>query len=301
MEQSSLLTTFGTMFGRYCNIRVTMGASLSSDVYQYKVDEIFQGIPQYVGIADDIVIFRYGDSDHDATLYSVLDRAHDVGMRFNPDKCIFKQDSISFYGVTLSSEGVKPDPRKIAAIKNLPEPKTEALLQSFLGIVHYLSRFSPNIPKMTTNLRSLLKKGTEFLWLPQHSTDFKAIVDELCSPKLLKYYDSTKKLYLEVDASQKAIGKALLQSVLEDPESKADGYQESGVEFDINSDIKSTIPTDLLPVAYGSKTLTDTESRYANIEHELLGVVAGVEKFHTFCYGQSTIVLSNHKPLASIV
>ena len=146
-ERVSLLTTFGTMYGGYCYLRVPMGASLSSDVYQYKVDEIFKDIPQCIGIADDIVIFGYNDHDHNATLYSVLDRAHDVGMRFNPDKCIFRQDSISFYGVTLSSEGIKPDPRKIEAIKNLPEPRSEALLQSFLGIVNYLSRFSPNIAK----------------------------------------------------------------------------------------------------------------------------------------------------------
>ena len=280
---------------------VPMGASLSSDVYQYKVDKIFEDIPQCIGIADDIVIFGYNDHDHDATLYSVLDRACDVGMRFNPDKCIFKQDSISFYGVTLSSEGVKPYPRKIEAIKNLPEPRSDALLQSFLGIVNNLSRFSPNIAKMMCNLRALLKKDTEFLWLPQHSMDFKAIGDELCSPKLLKYYDSTKKLYLEVNASQKAIGMALLQSVQEDSESEADGCQENGIEFDIDSDVKSIVPTDLLPIAYGSKTLTNTESWYANIEHELLGVVAGVEKCHTFCYGWSTIILSDHKPLASIV
>ena len=212
-ERASLLTTFGTMYGRYSYLRVPMGASLSSDVYQHKIDGIFQDIPHCVGIADNIGMFGYGDHDHDATLYSVLDRACDVGMRFNPDKCIFKQDSISFYGVTLSAEGVKPDPRNIDAIKNLPEPMTEALLQSFLHIVNYLSRFSPNIAKMTCNLRALLKKGTEFIWLPQHTTDFKSIVDELCSPKLLKYYDSTKKLYLEVDASQKAIDMALLQSV----------------------------------------------------------------------------------------
>ena len=133
-----------------------------------------------------------------------------------------------------------------------------------------------------TNLKSLLKKGTEFLKLPQHSADFKAIVDGLCNPKLLKYYNSTKKLYLEFDASQKAIGMAILQSVQEDPESKADGCQESRVKFNINSD-------DLLPVVYGSKTLTDTESQCANIECELLDVVAGVEKFHTFCNGHSSI------------
>ena len=157
MEQSLLLYSFGTIFGRYCYLRVPVGASLSSDVYQYKVDEIFQDTPQCVGIADDIVIFEYGDSDHDDTLYSVLDRAHDVGMHFNSDKCVFKQDSISFYRFTLSSEGVKPDPKKIEAIKNLPEPKTESLLQLFLGIVNYLSRFSPNIAKIMTNLGSSLK------------------------------------------------------------------------------------------------------------------------------------------------
>ena len=69
----------------------------------------------------------------------------------------------------------------------------------------------------------------------------------------------------------------------------------------VNDCEKIIIPNDLLPVAYGSKTLTDTQSQYANIECELLGVVARVEKFHTFCYGRSTIVLSNHKPLAFIV
>ena len=94
-----------------------MGASLSSDVYQFKVDEIFEDISQYVGIADDIVIFGYNDHDHDQTLYTVLDRARKVGMKFNPDKCTFKRDSISFYGVTISADGVKPDPRKIEAIK----------------------------------------------------------------------------------------------------------------------------------------------------------------------------------------
>ena len=45
---ASLLTTFGTMHRRYCYLMVPMG-----DVYQYKVDKIFEDIPQCVGIADD--------------------------------------------------------------------------------------------------------------------------------------------------------------------------------------------------------------------------------------------------------
>ena len=107
---------------------------------------------------------------------------------------------------------------------------------------------------------------------------------------------------MEVDASQKAIGMALMQSVQNEHESEAiDGQHEDWVEASVNDCGKPNIPSDLLPVAYSSKTLTDAEGRYANIEHELLGVVAGIEKFHTFCYGRSTIFLSDHKPLTSIV
>ena len=109
-RKASLLTMFGTMYGHYCYLRVPMGASLSFDVYQFKIDKIFEDISQCVGIADDIVIFGYDDHDHDKTIYNVLDRARKVGMKFNPDKCTFKRDSISFYGVTISADGVKPDP-----------------------------------------------------------------------------------------------------------------------------------------------------------------------------------------------
>ena len=78
----------------------------------------------------------------------------------------------------------------------------------------------------------------------------------MCSLKLLKYYDSTKKLYLEVDASQKAIGMALMQSVQNEHESEAiDGQQENRVEASVNDWEKTVIPNDLLPVAYGSKIL----------------------------------------------
>ena len=66
-RKASLLTTFGTMYGHYCYLRVPMGASLPSDVYQFKIDEIFEDISQCVGIADDIVIFGYDDHDHDKT------------------------------------------------------------------------------------------------------------------------------------------------------------------------------------------------------------------------------------------
>ena len=63
------------------------------------------------------------------------------------------------------------DPAKMEALKKLPGPKNESLLQSFLGIVNYLSRFDPDIADLIHNLRSLLKKNAEFIWTDVHSLD----------------------------------------------------------------------------------------------------------------------------------
>ena len=91
--------------------------------------------------------------------------------------------------------------------------------------------------------------------------DFKKIIEMLCREgKILKYYRPNLELFLETDASGKGIGMALLQSE----------------ENERNS---------LYPIAYGSKTLTPAETRYANIERELLGVVGALEKFHYFTFG----------------
>ena len=113
----------------------------------------------------------------------------------------------------LTRQDMVPDPAKIEALKKLPESRTENLLQSFLGIVNYLSRFDPKIVDLTHNLRGLLKKANECIWTRTHTTDFKCIIEALYSEgKLLHYYRPELELFLETDASGIAIGMALLQS-----------------------------------------------------------------------------------------
>ena len=229
-------------------------------------------------IGDDIIAFGFNSdgTDHDATVRQIMDKAKQVGMRFNPAKCQFKHDEVKFFGMVLNRQGVIPDPAKIEALLKLPESKTEALLQSFLGMISYLSRFEPKIADLTHRLRSLLKKSNEFMWTEAHSDDFKRLIDIMCnSPKLLRYYRPDLYLYLETDASGVAIGMALLQSDENDRSS-------------------------LYPIVYGSKTLTHAETRYTNIEHELLGVVGGLEKFNYFTFGRPVTVLTYHKPLIAI-
>ena len=255
-----------------------MGASLSSDVYQYKVDSHLENIQNCMAIADDIIMFGFKEdsSDHDKTVRQVLDKAKSVGMGFNPNKCQFRRKEVKFFSLILSRHGVSPDPSKIKALRRLPEPKDEKLLQSFLGMVNYLSRFDPNIANLTHNLRELLKKGSDPKWTDVHLLDFKKIIETLSSEgKVLKYYRPDLDLYIETDASGKGIGMALLHSETNEHSS-------------------------LYPIAYGSKTLTAAETRYANIERELLGVVGALEKFHYFTFGWPVVILTDHKPLIAI-
>lgn len=117
-----------------------MGVSLSSNVYQYKVDGCFESIDKCIAIANDIIIFGYKQMDLTMMIVrSVMRKAKEVGMRFNPNKCQFKKTSGRFFGMLLNRQGVVPYPSEINALKNLPEPKSEPLLQSFLGMVNYLS------------------------------------------------------------------------------------------------------------------------------------------------------------------
>ena len=53
----------------------------------------------------------------------------------------------------------------------------------------------------------------------------------------------------------------------------------------------------LRPIAFASKSLSDAETRYSNIERELLGVVWAVEHFHHYTFANKINIISDHKPL----
>ena len=55
------------------------------------------------------------------------------------------------------------------------------------------------------------------------------------------------------------------------------------------------------PVQYASRALTETEKRYSQIEKEMLSVVFGLTRFHTYTYGRKVTVNNDHKPLAAVL
>ena len=68
----------------------------------------------------------------------------------------------------------------------------------------------------------------------------------------------------------------------------------------IHNTSKSDVPNNFHPVFYASKTLTNTESNYLNIECEMLGVVFSILHFRHFTFGQKVHVITDHKPLITL-
>ncbi|VEN53148.1 unnamed protein product [Callosobruchus maculatus] len=133
----------------------------------------------------------------------------------------------------------------------------------------YLSKFVPNMSKITAPLRELTRQNVCFDWVDEHETSFTQLKHLLTQAPVLSYFDPSKSIEIETDSSKDGLGACLLQ----------DGH----------------------PIAFASRSLNTTEQKYAQIEKEMLAIVFAVQKFHFFIYGLKNVrINSDHKPLEVI-
>jgi hypothetical protein len=84
---------------------------------------------------------------------------------------------------------VRPDKKRIEAVRNFPEPKTTQELKGFLGLAGYYRRFIPNFSKVAKPLTELLKKDTRYVWNDKTDQAFVTLKKLLASEPVLQYPD----------------------------------------------------------------------------------------------------------------
>ena len=141
---------------------------------------------------------------------------------------------------------------------------------------------------LRSSLQGLIKKDAEYVWTGTHTDAFNTIKEAICQETLLAYYDKDKAVFIEVDASGQGLGAVLLQGNILEEELLA-SPQTEGRYLSFRNRLK--------PIAFASKSLSDAETRYSNIERELLGVVWAVEHFHHYTFANKINIISDHKPL----
>ena len=268
-EESSFLTTFNSPFGRYRFTRLPFGIVSAQDEFQRQMDEAFSNLDDVFPLVDDILIAGKSQQDHDVNLKSALNRCQEKNIHLNPDKLTVGATEVKYFGHIISAEGLKPDPAKVKAIQEMPPPTSKKDLQTYLGMVTYLSKFTPSLSETTKPMRDLLKEDVDFIWDENTSAAFQATKKLISAQPTLAFFNPAKPITLQVDASQHGLGAVLLQ--------------------------------DEKPVAYASKSLTLTEQNYAQIEKELCAILYGCKHFHQYIYGHTITVQSDHKPLEAIM
>ncbi|GFX50741.1 retrovirus-related Pol polyprotein from transposon 17.6 [Trichonephila clavipes] len=105
----------------------------------------------------------------------------EAGLKLNSKKCLFAAQEVKILGHLVSSNGVRPDPDKIKAVRNFPTPKNIHDIRSFLGLCSYFRRFIKGFCYLAEPLQSLLKSGVEFHWGPEEVEAFNSLKKALTS------------------------------------------------------------------------------------------------------------------------
>ncbi|KAF1318369.1 Pol protein, partial [Globisporangium splendens] len=230
---------------------------------------------------DDIFAHSRAEGDlsavdvHKRHLRSVLQCLRDNSLYCNLKKCIFGASEIPILGCYVGKAGVRADPEKIEAIADWPIPKNVKDLRKWLGLANYLHKYSHNYAARVRPLTHLLKKDVEWDWTNDVMNAFIDVKESLVRAPVLALPDHTKAFSVVCDASDFAIGCALMQK-------DDDGHERV--------------------VSYQSRLLKAAEKNYPVHDKELLAIKYALLKFRVHLLGATPfVVYTDHASLRTAI
>ena len=269
-EKTSKAQTIVTHRGAFRVSRLQFGIKRAPGIFQEMQQKILKGIPGVLNYYDDTIIVAENENELFERVDAVLKRFEDAGLKLNKDKCILLNDSVEFLGFNISNEGIKPSKKLSEAIWKAQEPTSKKELQSFLGLLNFYHCFLKSKATIAEPLHRLLDGKSGWIWNNEHKQAFEKCKKLLTSNSVLCPFDAEQNIILTVDASPVGVGAVLAHKL-------SDGQER--------------------PVAMYSRTLSSAERNYSQIDREALGVISGVKKFHSFLYGLSFTIITDHQPL----
>ncbi|UYV60543.1 K02A2.6-like [Cordylochernes scorpioides] len=267
------LLTINTHKGLFRFKRMPFGLANAPSYFQSVMDRVLSGIGGVICYIDDVLIATASIEEHLALLKTIFARLAKYNIKLKKEKCLFLQKEIEYLGHLVTGEGIRPLDHKVQAIQKAKTPTNISELRSFLGLVNFYGKFIPNLPELLKPLHELLHKKRPWVWTKECGEAIDKCKNSITSERVLVPYDTTLPLCLATDVSQIGVG-AVLSHIIEGQER---------------------------PIMFASRTLSEAEQNYSQIEKEALAIIYGVTKFHQFIYGKKFILITDHKPLVTIL
>ena len=256
-------TAFACELGLFEWRRMPFGLCNASATFQRAIARALQKIVNRKGsmvmaYIDDIVIATETVEDHMARLREVFDCLREAGFKMRVAKCDFMKPEIKYLGRVVSAEGVKPDPKAVAKLRDWDIPHNKTEMQSFLGFANYYREFIPWHAKLVAPLHAVTGLNSTFAWGPGQQKAFNEIKTALIEATALAQPDSEGEFVLDTDASAVAISGFL--------------HQWQGAPGERR----------LRPIIYGSKKLTTTQAKYGAPKLEMFAAYYFILKYHSY-------------------
>ncbi|CAM8899972.1 unnamed protein product [Rhodiola kirilowii] len=261
-------TTFTCPYGTFAFRRMPFGLCNAPGTFQRCMMSIFSDyIEKCIEVfMDDFSIHGSSFDDCLANLSNVLARCIETNLVLNWEKCHFMVQEGIVLGHLVSKRGVEVDKAKIQIIEQLPPPKNQKGIRSFLGHAGFYRRFIKDFSKIARPLTHLLCNDVEFNFDEECLEAFDKLKKNLVSAPIVQPPNWDLPFELMCDASDYAIGAVLGQRI----EKK------------------------LHVIYYVSKVLDGAQINYTTTEKELLAVVYAFEKFRPYLVATKTIVYTDH-------
>ncbi|UYV79065.1 hypothetical protein LAZ67_17000981, partial [Cordylochernes scorpioides] len=273
-ENSKEMAVINTHKGLYRYNRLPFGIASAQAIWQRIIEQILSGIPGTLVYLDDILITGESEADHLRNLEAVLNRLNKYGLKANREKCNFFQESLEYCGHVIDKMGLHKTNDKIRAVLDAPKPLNVTQLRAFLGLITYYHKFIRNAADVLLPLYAVLKKGTKWHWSTECRKAFRQIKEIISSDQILIAYDPKLPIRLSCDSSSYGLGAVLSQ-----------------IDVDGNE----------RPIYFISRTLSQAEKKYSQIDKECLSIIWALKKFNNYLFGRKFELITDNKPLHHIL
>jgi len=275
-------TAFNTRYGKYEFLVMPFGLMNAPATFQTLINNVLRPfLDKFVVVyLDDITVYSNSHKEHLEHLRQVFETLAQHKLYANPAKCTFSKQEIKFCGHIIGNGTVRVMQDKVQAVNEWPQPRTIHHVRQFLGLAGYYRRFIKNFSQIASPLSNLLKVGEGanakqknrlIAWNTTCQLAFQRLKAALTSAPVLQQVDPQKPFVIETDASDFAIGSCLLQQA-------EDGK--------------------LHPVAYESRKLSETQTRYPVHEKELLAIKQALLGWHRYLdNGHRITIYTDHESL----
>ena len=223
---------------------------------------------------DDLIIYSSTLEEHLEHLRIVLDLIVEAGLQVKLAKCKFARTVLPFLGHLVSAGHIQPNPDKLRAIQEYPQPTDRAALLRFNGMANYYRRFISNFATIMKPLCELTSNEIKFDWHQEHEQAFRTIKYALTNAPVLALPDTTRPFIVKCDASGVGTGAVLTQ------------LDDSGMEH---------------LIACTSKALNSAERKYSTTEQECLAVIRALKEWRHYLLGSKFTIITDHQALQYLV